>query len=303
MPARLARHLGSAAITRACARYRTLGFASYDRLFPSQDTLPKGGFGNLIALPLQREARGRGATVFVDEAWRPYPDQWAFLAAVDRLTSLTVESILARAEKEDGILGVRSVSIGDDVADDPWTLPPSRREFEPRLTGPFPRAVEVVSANMLFVDKAGLPEQLLNRLSRLAAFQNPEFYQAQALRFSTFGKPRIIGCAEDFPRHLALPRGCADEVFGLLEECGIELQVQDKRHEAEVMLLRAKLAEALRVWMEREGLTQAKAAKRLGITQPRVSEITRGKVELLSLDYLVGLCAKAGIAVGVRLAA
>ena len=74
-------------------------------------------------------------------------------------------------------------------------------------------------------------------------------------------------------------------------------------HEAEIMLLRAKLAEALHVWMERENLTQAKAAKRLGITQPRVSEITRGKVELLSLDYLVGLCAKAGISVGVRLAA
>jgi superfamily II DNA or RNA helicase len=230
VPARQARHLASAAITRACARYRTLGFASYDRLFPSQDTLPKGGFGNLIALPLQRKARDRGATVFVDEAWRPYPDQWAFLAAVDRLTSLAVDSILARAAKEDGILGVRSVSIRDDVADDPWTLPPSRREFEPRLTGPFPRAVEAVSANMLFIDKAGLPEQLLNRLSRLAAFQNPEFYQAQALRFSTFGKPRIIGCAEDFPRHLALPRGCADEVFGLLEECGIEPQVQDKRY-------------------------------------------------------------------------
>jgi predicted XRE-type DNA-binding protein len=74
-------------------------------------------------------------------------------------------------------------------------------------------------------------------------------------------------------------------------------------HEAAVMLLRAKLAEALRVWMEREKLTQAKAAKRLGIAQPRVSEIVRGKVELLSLDYLVGLCAKAGIPVGVRLAA
>lgn len=74
-------------------------------------------------------------------------------------------------------------------------------------------------------------------------------------------------------------------------------------HEAEVMLLRAKLAEALRGWMERENLTQAKAAKRLSITQPRVSEITRGKVDLLSLDYLVGLCAKAGIPVGVRLAA
>jgi len=74
-------------------------------------------------------------------------------------------------------------------------------------------------------------------------------------------------------------------------------------HEAEVMLLRAKLAEALRVWMEREELTQAQTAKRLGVTQPRVSEIVRGKVELLSLDYLVGLCAKAGISVGVRVAA
>ncbi len=74
-------------------------------------------------------------------------------------------------------------------------------------------------------------------------------------------------------------------------------------HEAEVMLLRARLAEALRVWMEREELTQAATAKRLGISQPRVSEIVRGKVELLSLDYLVGLCAKAGIPVGLRLAA
>jgi predicted XRE-type DNA-binding protein len=74
-------------------------------------------------------------------------------------------------------------------------------------------------------------------------------------------------------------------------------------HEAAVMLLRAELAEALRRWMERRSLTQAEAAKRLGIAQPRVSEIVRGKVELLSLDYLAGLCAKAGIAVGLRRAA
>ncbi len=74
-------------------------------------------------------------------------------------------------------------------------------------------------------------------------------------------------------------------------------------HEAEVMLLRARLAEALREWIERENLTQAGASKRLGIAQPRVSEITRGKVELVSLDYLVGQCAKAGISVGLKLAA
>ena len=74
-------------------------------------------------------------------------------------------------------------------------------------------------------------------------------------------------------------------------------------HEASVMLLRAQLAEALRSWMEREHLTQAKAAKRLGIAQPRVSDIARGKVELMSLDYLVGLCSKASLGVGLRLAA
>lgn len=157
-------------------------------------------------------------------------DQWALLAQIDRLSSLTVGSILARAAKEDGIIGVRSVTISDDVADDPWTLPPSKRESEPRLTGPFPSAVKVVSANMLFIDKASLPERLTNRLSRLAAFQNPEFYQAQSLRFSTFGKPRIIACAEDFPKHLAIPRGCADEVLGLLKECGIKPEVQDSRY-------------------------------------------------------------------------
>ena len=230
IPVAQARQLASAAITRACARHRTLAFASYDRLFPSQDTLPKGGFGNLIALPLQRKARDHGASVFVDDAWRPYPDQWAFLAAIERMTPMAVDAALARAASEDGVLGVRAVTFGDDAIDDPWTLPPSRRQSEPQVVGPLPDRVEVVSANMLFIAKHGLPERMINRLSRLAAFQNPEFYQAQSLRFSTFGKPRIIGCAEEFPNHLALPRGCADEVMGLLRECGTTVKLEDKRH-------------------------------------------------------------------------
>ncbi|MFI5396912.1 MAG: helix-turn-helix domain-containing protein [Candidatus Binatia bacterium] len=74
-------------------------------------------------------------------------------------------------------------------------------------------------------------------------------------------------------------------------------------HEAVVMLLRCELAEALRQWMDREGITQAQAAKRLGVVQPRISEIARNKVDKLSLDYLVGLCAKAGVSVAVKLAA
>jgi hypothetical protein len=225
-----ARQLASAAITRACARHRTLAFASYDRLFPSQDTLPKGGFGNLIALPLQRKARDRGASLFVDDEWHSFPDQWAFLAGVKRMPLLAVHSVLTRAGREDGVLGVRPVGFGEDAIDDPWTLPPSRRQSEPRITGPMPRKVKVVSGNMLFIAKKGLPDALINRLVRLAAFQNPEFYQAQSLRLSTFGKPRIIGCAEDFPNHLALPRGCADELRDLLKNCGVKPQVEDQRH-------------------------------------------------------------------------
>jgi hypothetical protein len=228
VPASQARHIASAAITHACARHRYLTFASYDRLFPSQDTLPKGGFGNLIALPLQRQAREHMASVFVDNTWRPYSDQWAFLASIERMTPQAVESVLSRAAREDGILGVRSVNIGEDAVDDPWTLPPSRRRFEPRLIGPLPKAVKVVFANMLFITKDGLSAQLIDRLSRLAAFQNPDFYRAQALRLSTFGKPRIIGCAEQFRTHLALPRGCADEVHGLMRECGITIEALDK---------------------------------------------------------------------------
>ncbi len=223
-----ARQIASAAITRACARHRTLAFASYDRLFPSQDTLPKGGFGNLIALPLQRKARDRMASVFVDDAWCPHSDQWAFLAGIERMRPEAVDSVLARAAREDGVLGVRFVSVGEDAMDDPWTLPPSRRRSEPPLAGPFPDAVKVVFANMLFITKDGLPEQLIDRLSRVAAFQNPEFYRAQALRLSTFGKPRIIGCAEQFQSHLALPRGCADEVEALMRDCGITLEAEDQ---------------------------------------------------------------------------
>jgi superfamily II DNA or RNA helicase len=251
VPASQARQLASAAITRACARHRKLAFSSYDRLFPSQDTLPKGGFGNLIALPLQRKARDRGASVFVDDRWLPFPDQWAFLASIERMSVLAVDSVLARAAREDGVLGVRSVSLGEDAIHDPWTLPPSKQQSEPRILARMPASIKAVSANMLFINKEGVPEALINRLARRAAFQNPEFYQAQLLRLSTFGKPRIIGCAEDFPNHLALPRGCAEEAVALMQDYGINVDTEDQRQAGHTIdtsfrgSLRAEQAQAL----------------------------------------------------------
>ena len=229
VPARLARQLGSALITRTCARQRQLRLDSYDRLFPNQDTMPKGGFGNLIALPLQRLPREQGNSVFIDEQFKPYVDQWAFLASLARLSRNDIERIVATAAKAEGIIGVRASLVDDDTRDDPWTVAPSHKRKEPSIRGPFPQQASVTLSNLVYVEKAGLPQALLNKIIRLAAFQNPEFYKAQAMRLSTYDKPRIIGCAEDFPRHIGLPRGCLDDVTALLKSCGIKPDVADER--------------------------------------------------------------------------
>jgi len=228
VPARLARELGSSLITRTCARIHQLSLTSYDRFFPNQDTLPKGGFGNLIALPLQKKPREYGFSAFVDERLQSFPDQWAYLASVQRMAPAQIERTVATARNADGVLGL-SMPVTDEIDDDPWTLPPSGRRNDSPLAGPFPARVRIVSSNLLYIDKAGLPPPLLNRIIRLAAFQNPEFYKAQAMRFPTFDKPRVIGCAEIFPRHVGLPRGCWPDLEQLITEQGIKIELTDER--------------------------------------------------------------------------
>ncbi len=229
LPAALARKLGSALLTRTMERRHQLGLDSYDRLFPNQDTMPKGNFGNLIALPLQHEPRNQGNSVFINDCFEPHPDQWAFLSAIRRMPAEDVERLVREAERAGRVIGVR-LSLSDDVADaEPWTLPPSKRRKEPAIAEPLPALVRVARSNLVYVEKAGLPSAMLNRLLRLAAFQNPEFYRAQAMRLSTFGKPRIIHCGEEFPQHIALPRGCLDEVVELLRANKVEPSLEDQR--------------------------------------------------------------------------
>lgn len=230
VPAGLARRLGSLLLTKTMERRHQLGLDSYDRLFPNQDTMPKGGFGNLIALPLQKAPREQERSVFLDDEMRPYVDQWGYLGSVSRMTQSAAEHLISEALKEGGdLVGVRFVSTEDDETPDPWTLPPSRRRPEKAIKGLLPASVEIVRANQLFIDKKGLPPGLMNRLLRLAAFQNPEFYKAQAMRLATYGKPRVITCGEDLPRHLALPRGCLAEVISLLEGLRIKAVIRDER--------------------------------------------------------------------------
>ena len=129
--------------------------------------------------------------------------------------------------------GMRRVPRDEDAEDEPWTLPPSRRRKAPPITGALPRTLELVLGNEIYLASDDLVPPLRNRLARLAASQNPDFYKAQAMRLPTYDKPRIIGCAEAHPHHLGLPRGCLDEVQQLLSDLNIAPVVRDERYAGE----------------------------------------------------------------------
>jgi hypothetical protein len=190
-PAVLARKMGCAVLTQTMEQRHHLGLDSYDRFFPNQDTMPKGGFGNLIALPLQWAPRQNGNSVFVDDNIDPYPDQWKLLASVQRVDADQVEWVVKDAVRRGQVVGVK-IAEADEDTDEPWTRPPSKRSPAKPIEGPFPDTVEIVRSNLVFIPKAGLPEPILDRIIRTAAFQNPEFYKTQAMRLSTWDKPRVI---------------------------------------------------------------------------------------------------------------
>jgi superfamily II DNA or RNA helicase len=227
VPAVQARQLGTFLLSQTMEHRPEIGLDSYDRFFPSQDTLPRGGFGNLIALPLQKKPRENGNSIF-NKHFIPYEDQWAFLASLHRMTPAEIQAVAKHAEKQDELLGIR-LPVTDEDSDHPWAAPPSRKHKEPPMIGPLPECLDLVIANQIYIPKAELPPPLQNRLIRLAAFQNPDFYQAQGMRLSTYGKPRIISCCEDFSKHLGLPRGCMDELAALLESLNIKTNLTDER--------------------------------------------------------------------------
>jgi superfamily II DNA or RNA helicase len=221
VPASVARKMGCYLITETMARRHELGMESYDRLFPNQDILPRGGFGNLIALPLQYEPRKRGNTVFLDNQLEPYADQWEFLASVSRLEPQVVGDVSREALRRGLVVGLRSRELAEDVEQAPWTLPLSGETPHRCVTEPIPAAVDCVLADRLYIAKTGLPSAVLNQIKRLAAFQNPEFYKKEKMRLSTATTPRIIDCSEELPRHVALPRGCLSNLVELLAPPGV----------------------------------------------------------------------------------
>lgn len=223
IPAETARRFGNGLLTLAMEIDHTLKFASYDRLFPNQDVLTKGGFGNLIALPLQGQAKLKGNSLFVDNALNPYEDQWAYLSQVRRIPLQQVKYL---AEELCG-QGDMGVLIAETVKEDipkPWEKKSASKQDTFRYSG----TARITKANMLYIEKKDLPESLLNRIKRLAAFKNPAFYKAQALRFSTYQIPRIIDTSFEDQRYLGIPRGCESDLVDFLRDSGAQAEWDDK---------------------------------------------------------------------------
>ncbi|HYB22660.1 MAG TPA: DEAD/DEAH box helicase family protein, partial [Solirubrobacteraceae bacterium] len=223
VPAVLARRFGLMLLTEAMARSPTLDMASYDRLFPSQDTMPKGGFGNLIALPLQRRPREQGNTVFVDAQLEPFADQWSYLESLPQITPVRLRELVDTGARDGGVLGVDD---GED-AGVPWR---PARPLADRLAGAkLPSSVSATLAQCVYVREGDLPPVLLDAMRRLAVFSNPRFLELQAMRMSTSRTPRVIACFEHTDGFLVLPRGCRQALENLLAGLDVKLELSDER--------------------------------------------------------------------------
>jgi hypothetical protein len=224
-----ARKFGTALLTQAMGKRHELAFRSYDRLFPNQDTLPKGGLGNLIALPLQPVARKNNNSVFIDENFEPYPDQWEYLNSIQKLSESEIELHTSGLCNGSELGDLRP---SEDEERKPW----ERSKIIHRLSkSDFPESIQITTANMLYIPKDGFSQKALNTIKRLAAFKNPDFYKTQAMRFPTFNKPRVISLSEETHMYLGLPRGCRDDLGDLLDEAKVGIEWIDETYQGQAI--------------------------------------------------------------------
>lgn len=219
--AHTARRLGFALLREAIAARGTMKLSSYDRFFPSQDLLPDKAksdarLGNLIALPLNGDARANGTTVFCDpDTLTPHSDQFAYLSRITRLTPAQVEKLVA---------DFGEVSAGpENAAAVSATMPAKPRRTQ---LGRAPEKVTARMAAKLEIPTRGLPPALIAALKHAAALRNPEFYRRQAQRYSTYGTPRFVCCFDQSdPEKLLLPRGLAEAATDLFAAAGARLEI------------------------------------------------------------------------------
>ena len=282
--AKEARLLGFGLLDKAMEFYPNLSFDSYDRLFPNQDILPEGGFGNLIALPLQKEARLSGNSSFVDNDLKVIPDQWQHLAKLDSISHNTLTKLLTQISPNSALFKEQKVIENRP----PWEVTAKAKPI--KFENP-PKALSITLANHVYFDLSAIPSALAARLRRLASFSNPVFFKTQALRFSTHGIPRFISCARIEQGYLALPRGCLDDALKLLNETQIEAQIDDQRESGtklkatkSLVKLRRNQQSAVRAMSKHDaGILHAPTA--FGKTVTAIGMITKRKANTLILVH------------------
>lgn len=212
-----ARRLGTTLLADAMENRHQIGFESFDRMFPNQDTMPKGGFGNLIALPLQKKARESGLSEFVDNQLNRIDDQWLFLSQIERLSKHRISTILSEIPAGHGTMGLSQITTSLIEEPMPWEA----KQAQPEDYKDIPSQIQIVLSNMIYVEKAGLPQKLMAKIVRLAAFHNPKFYRTQALRMPIYKIPRVINLSSETDEYLVIPRGCMEDLSKLMSNLGI----------------------------------------------------------------------------------
>ena len=221
--AKTARDFGSSLIAEAAMLNKTITFEAFDRMLPAQSTIPEGGFGNLIALPFQGKAQRKGNSVFVDEQFEPFPDQWLYLSQIQLIPRVTVQSLIESIDNRPH--GIAATAAANTTA--PHSQRPRKRL--PLTPRDFPSSLPVTQADMLYIPEKSLSPAAQMEVRRLATFANPEFFRAQSMHQSVFGKPRYIDLSELRDGCVAIPRGCKAQLERLLQEAGVSSHYSDKR--------------------------------------------------------------------------
>ncbi len=211
IPAKLARRFGFALLEKGAEYVDLKSFRYYDRMIPTQDVLPQGFLGNVIALPLQGQALKQGNSAFVDEMWNPYEDQLKVLAGLKRLTKEEIECCLRewyQAEWEE---------------DTPWV---KNKEIE---KGCVSETVKIVLADRIYIDATVLPNKIKRQLRKMATFSNKQYFQNQAMDIPNYDEPRYFYLGSDEGKYIVLPRGLRDELLRKFDEADIKYEIKDQR--------------------------------------------------------------------------
>ena len=274
-----ARKLGKTILTEAMNKEARISFKSYDRFFPNQDVLPEGGFGNLVALPLQGKARREGNSVFVNEDFQPYPDQWEFLLHVRKIDEAIITTII---QEHGSFIGVLSKSKEAKPWETPIPVTIEKADFSSNII--------LTRANMLYIPLVGLSGKAVSHFKRMAAFYNPEFYAKQGMRLSTYDIPRIISCSEFTDDYLVMPRGCEEAVRDVLRSYKVEHTIEDKTNHGKQIdvsfrgVLRKEQEDAMRCMLPYNVGTLS-ATTAFGKTVFAIAMIAKRKVNTLVLVH------------------